>query len=76
MNGAVVAFILAMWGLILAGGGISVLVLGPISVSGFGDLDGTISSGIQAVVAILLVVAWVFVLSKVKNWIFKKQLST
>jgi hypothetical protein len=63
-----------MWILIIVGGGISILILAPISISGFGDLDLIISSGLKAIVAIGLVVTWIFILSKIKNWIFHSQL--
>ena len=64
-----------MWVLLLIGGGIVITVLGPISISGYGELDQVISSGIKAIIAIILVVLWVFVLSKFKKWIFQKQIS-
>ena len=67
-------FIFAMWILIIIGGGIAILILAPISISGYGDLDQILSSGLKAIVAIALVVAWIFILSKVKNWIFRSQL--
>ena len=64
-----------MWILILIGGGISVLILGPFEISGFGELDALISAGIKAIVAIMLVILWIYLLSKIKNWIFKKELN-
>ena len=76
MNASIFVFIFAMWILLLIGGGILVAVLGPVSVSGFGDLDSIISSGVKAIIAILLVIVWVFVLSKIKNWIFQKQIKS
>ena len=63
-----------MWVLILVGGGIIVAVLGPISVSGFGEFDWFVASVIKAVVAIVMVVMWILILSKLKNWIFKKEI--
>ncbi len=63
-----------MWGLIIIGGGIIVTILGPISISGFGEFDGFITSVIKAVIAIVLVVIWILILSKIKNWIFKKEI--
>ena len=63
-----------MWGLIIVGGGIVVTILGPISVSGFGEFDWFIASVIKAVIAIVLVVIWILILSKIKNWIFKKEI--
>lgn len=69
-------FLFAMWILIIIGGGIFVTVLGPISISGYGDFDQLLSSGIQAVSAIILVVIWIFILSKIKNLIFRKQIKS
>jgi hypothetical protein len=65
-----------MWVLILVGGGIVVTLLGPISISGFGDLDWFIASVIKAIVAIILVVIWILILSKLKNLIFKKEIKS
>lgn len=67
-------FLFGMWLLILVGGGILVTFLGPITISGYGQLDWFLSSGIQAIVAIFLVVIWIVILSKMKNWIFKKEI--
>ena len=67
-------FIFAMWILLLIGGGIVVTILGPISISGYGELDSIISSGIKAIIAIILVIVWIFALSKMKNWIFQKKI--
>ncbi len=63
-----------MWGLIIVGGGIIVTVLGPITISGFGEFDLFIASVIKAVIAIVLVVIWILILSKIKNRIFKKEI--
>jgi hypothetical protein len=63
-----------MWGLIIIGGGIVVTILGPISISGFGEFNWFIASVIKAVIAIVLVVIWILILSKIKNWIFKKEI--
>jgi len=71
---SIFVFIFAMWILIIIGGGISVLILAPIEISGYGEFALIISSAIKAVVSIGLVVAWIFILSKVKNWIFRSQL--
>lgn len=72
----VYAFVFAMWLLILAGGGLIVAILGPLSFSGSGDLDPILNSGIKVAIALLLITAWIFILSKVKNWIFQKQLKS
>jgi len=68
-------FIGIMWSLILAGGGILVVLVSKISIQGYGDeLDFLIASGIKAIIAIVLVVLWVLVLLKLKNKIFQKQM--
>jgi hypothetical protein len=69
-------FLFAMWILIIAGGGIVVTLLGPISISGFGELDWFISSVIKAIIAIVLVVIWILILSKLKNMIFRKEIKS
>jgi len=63
-----------MWILIILGGGISILILAPISISGYGEFDLILSSGIKAIVAFGLVVAWILILTKIKNWIFETEL--
>ncbi len=77
MSGSpIVMFILVMWVLMLAGGGIAVTVLGSFSVAGLGGeaLDGVISSAAKAIIAVVMVVLWVFILSKIKNWMFQRQM--
>ena len=69
-------FLFVMWALIIAGGGILVAILGPFSISGYGDLDLLLTSILKAIIAIILVVVWVLVLSKLKNWIFKKEIKS
>jgi len=63
-----------MWILILTGGGILVAILGPFSISGYGDFDLLLTSIVKAIIAIILVMIWILVLSKLKNWIFKKEI--
>ncbi|MDH3610881.1 MAG: hypothetical protein OEM79_03870 [Nitrosopumilus sp.] len=67
-------FILAMWILIILGGGILVLTIAPISISGFGEFDMILSSGFKAIIAIILVMAWILILLKMKKGIFHKML--
>jgi hypothetical protein len=67
-------FIFAMWILIIIGGGISILILAPIEITGYGEFDLIISSSLKAIVSIGLVISWIFILSTVKNWIFRSQL--
>ncbi len=71
---AVYFFIFSMWLLILAGGWIVVTVLGPLELTGFGEYNSLFSSIVKAVVALILVVLWIFLLSRLKNWIFRKEL--
>jgi len=67
-------FLFALWVLIIIGGGIMVVLLGPFSIQQFGDFHWVISSGIKVTIALILVVIWILILSKLKNWIFKKEL--
>jgi len=67
-------FLFVMWILIIAGGGILVMVLGPFSISGYGDLDMILNSVIKAIITIILIIVWILILSKLKNWIFKKEI--
>ena len=72
MNLSIFSFIFAMWILIIIGGGLMVLFIGPLSFSGFGDLDPLINSGVKVLIAMVLIFIWVFTLLKIKNWIFRK----
>ena len=67
-------FLFGMWVLIMIGGGIIVGLLGPFSLQPFGDFHWIITSGIKAAIAIILVIIWILILSKLKNWIFKKDI--
>lgn len=75
MRFALVGFLFVMWILMLIGGGIIVAVLGPISLQGDSSFPWFVSSGIKAAFAISLVIIWIFILFKVKNWIFTKELN-
>jgi len=72
-NGDIFGFLFGLWILVILGGGIVVIILGPISLSGYGDFDNLLTSGLKAVVAIGLVVLWIIILSKMKNQIFRKK---
>ena len=76
MKAGLFGFLFGMWILILIGGGIAVMVLGPLSITGYGEMNFFLSSVIKAVIAILLVVAWILILSKLKNWIFRKEIKS
>ena len=67
-------FLFAMWSLIIIGGGIMVVLLGPFSIQQYGDFHWMIPSGIKVTIALVLVVIWILILSKLKNYIFKKEL--
>ena len=72
MSLAIFSFIFVMWILIIIGGGLMVLFVGPLSFSGDGDLDPLINSGFKVLIAMILIFIWVFALLKIKNWIFRK----
>ena len=72
MNFSLVSFIFAMWVLLIIGGGLMVLFIGPLSFSGYGDLNPLINSGVKVIIAMVLIFIWVFALLKIKNWIFRK----
>ena len=76
MKSGLFGFLFAMWVLMLAGGGIVVTLLGPITLSGFGEFNWLIASIIKAIVAIVLVVIWILILLKLKNWIFRKEIKS
>ena len=67
-------YIFVMWLLIIAGGGL-VSIIAHIPIQGFGKLDNLIDSVVKAGIAIMLVVIWILIMSKIKNWIFHKQIS-
>ena len=67
-------YIFLMWTLIIGGGGLLVSIIAPLSIQGFGKFDHIIDSIVKASIAIILVVLWVLLMSKIKNWIFQKQI--
>ena len=76
MRSGLYGFLFAMWGLIIIGGGIMVVLLGPFSIQRFGDFHWLLGSGIKVTISLILVVIWILILSKLKNWIFKKELNS
>ena len=72
MNLSLFSFIFAMWVLIIIGGGLMVLFIGPLSFSGYGEFNPLINSGVKVLIAMVLIFIWVFILLKIKNWIFRK----
>jgi hypothetical protein len=53
-----------------------VVVIGPFTLGGFGGIDPIIFSGIKVGIALVLIFIWVFILAKVKNWIFRSQIKS
>ena len=76
MKSGLYGFLFAMWGLIIIGGGIMVVLLGPFSIQQFGDFHWIITSGTKVSIALGLIIIWILVLSKLKNYIFKKELNS
>ena len=76
MKSGLYGFLFAMWVLIILGGGIMVVLLGPFTIQQFGEFHWIIASGIKVIIALILVVIWIVILSKLKNWIFKKELNS
>ena len=72
MHGQLLGFLFLMWVLIIIGGAIAVIILGPISISGFGEFDPLINSIVKGIIAIGLSIAWILILTKMKNLIFRK----
>jgi len=72
MTLSIFSFIFAMWVLIIIGGGLMVVFVGPLTFSGDNDLDPIINSGAKVLIAMILIFIWVFTLLKIKNWIFRK----
>ncbi len=72
MQGQLLGFLFLMWVLIIIGGAIAVVILGPISISGFGEFDPLINSIVKGIIAIGLSIAWILILTKMKNLIFRK----
>ena len=75
IHGQLFGFLFLMWILILIGGGITVTILGPISISGFSEYNNLLSSIVKAILAIGLSLVWVLILTKMKNLIFRKTFS-
>ena len=76
MGVKIYSFIFTMWILILVGGGLMTLIIGPLSLGSIEGIDPIILSGIKVGIALVLIFIWVFVLTKIKNWIFKSQVKT
>ena len=74
MTAKIYGFIFVMWILILIGGGLIVIFVGPLT---FGlDVEPIITSGVKVLLALFLIFIWVFILTKIKNWIFRAQIKS
>ena len=73
MNASIFSFIFSMWILMLVGGGLLVLLIAPLTGLGAGSITNSI---IKVVVALVLIFFWVLILTKLKNWIFQKQIKS
>jgi len=51
-------------------------LLGPFTIQQFGDFNWFIASSIKVIIALTLVVLWIIILSKIKNWIFRKEIKS
>ena len=76
MDVKIYSFIFTMWILMLVGGGLMTLIIGPFSLGRIGGIDPIILSGIKVGLALVLIFIWVFALTKIKNWIFKSQVKS
>ena len=76
MNVKIYSFIFTMWILMLVGGGLMTLIIGPLSLGSIGGINPLILSGIKVGLALVLIFIWVFTLTKIKNWIFKSQIKS
>ena len=76
MNVKIYSFIFTMWILILVGGGLITLIIGPFSLGSIEGIDPIVLSGIKVGIALVLIFVWIFILTKVKNWIFKSQVKS
>ena len=74
MKSGLYGFLFGMWILILVGGGIMVTILGPFTIQQFGEFHWILASGIKVLIALVLVVIWILILLKLKNWIFRNEI--
>ena len=55
MSLPIFSFIFVMWILIILGGGLMVLFVGPLTFSGDGQLDPLLNSGLKVLIAMILI---------------------
>lgn len=68
MINTIYVFLIVMWILIILGGGLAVLVLGPLDL---GEPYRSWNSTAKALIAIGMVVSWVLLLVRLKRYIFR-----
>ena len=68
------SFIFVMWVLIIIGGGLVVVFVGPITFAT--DVEPIITSGVKVLLTLFLIFIWVFILTKLKNWVFKTEVKS
>jgi hypothetical protein len=76
-NYEIFSFIFIMWILIIVGGGLLIVLSSMISIQGFviiGASEVKYASLGKAAIAIILVIIWIYALTKIKNWIFHKKI--
>ena len=71
---AIIVFLFVMWVMILLAGVVVIYVIGSISVTGYGNIDVIATVILKGLGAIALIIGWIFVLGKVKQLVFKKQI--
>ena len=71
---AIIVFLFVMWVMILLAGVVVIYAIGSISVTGYGNIDGIATVTLKGLGATALIIAWIFVLGKVKQLVFKKQI--
>lgn len=77
MKRTIFLFIFVMWVLIISGGGLLIVFTSQIVIDGYvtlGSLQLYYASIVKAIIAIILVAVWIYTLSKIKNWMFNKQI--
>ena len=74
MKMKIYSFIFAMWILILIGGGLVVVFVGPLTFAT--DVEPIITSGVKVLLTLFLIIILVFTLIKLKNWIFKTEVKS
>ena len=76
-NYTIFSFIFIMWILIIIGGGLLIVFTSIISIDGYvtiGHLELYYDSIVKAIVAIILVIIWIYALTRIKNWMFHKKI--